>query len=133
MPRTSMPRCSKKRLSSIATIACFITGAISSEETILRLSEPTRRGEHPLAGRVVDDAVALLLSLPRRVELGDVAADPDHEPVGERDEAEEAHQQEEGEQAELADPAPASAVLAARRWSRGATSQNRAILARCSL
>ncbi len=43
MPRTSTPRCSKNRLSSIATIACFITGAISAEGMILRLSEPTSR------------------------------------------------------------------------------------------
>ena len=57
--------------------------------------------------------IAVLLrggALPDRVELGDVAADPDDEPVRERDEAEQTHQDEEGEEAELADPATALAV-----------------------
>jgi hypothetical protein len=91
----------------------------------LRADEP---GEHPAAGGVVDHAVALLLALLRLVELGDVAADTEHEAVSERDEAKEPHQHEEGEKAELADPAPALAAFAVRRWSKG-TSQNPRILA----
>jgi hypothetical protein len=64
-----------------------------------------------VTGRVVDDPVFLLVScLPHGVELGDVAADPDHEAVRERDEAEETHQDDDGEEAELADPAAALAV-----------------------
>ena len=110
MPWTSTPRCSKKRWSSIATIACFITGAISLESTTTRGSRPAQDGEHPLAARVVDVAVALEALAARRVELRDVAADPDDEPVGERREAEQAHQHEDGEEAELADPATARAV-----------------------
>jgi hypothetical protein len=71
--------------------------------------------EHAVAGRVIDDPVLLLtLRLPDRVELRDVAADPDDEPVRERDEAEQAHQDEDGEKANLADPATALAVRALR-------------------
>ena len=42
MPRTSTPLCSKNRLSSVATIACFMIGAISSDFTSTRLSSPRR-------------------------------------------------------------------------------------------
>ena len=67
--------------------------------------------EHAVAGRVVDDPVLLeVLRLPDRVELGDVAADADDEPVRERDKAEQTHQDEEGEETNLADPATALAV-----------------------
>ena len=40
MPRMSMPRCSKKRLSSVATIACLIHGEIWSLCTSTRLWLP---------------------------------------------------------------------------------------------
>jgi hypothetical protein len=64
-----------------------------------------------VAGRVVDDPVLLeVLRLPDRVELRDVAADPDDEPVRERDKAEQTHQDEDGEETKLADPATALAV-----------------------
>ena len=42
MPRMSMPRCSQKRLSSAATIACFIHGEIAALDTSTRLCEPRR-------------------------------------------------------------------------------------------
>ena len=46
----STPRCSKNRRSSIATIACFITGAMSFESIRTRASEPrsTARTRFPL-------------------------------------------------------------------------------------
>jgi hypothetical protein len=60
--------------------------------------------------------------LAHRVELRDVTADPDDEPVRERGEAKERHQAEDGQEAELADPATALAValglLAAQQNSR---------------
>ena len=42
IPWKSTPRCSQKRRSSTATIACFITGEICSERTTMRLSDPRR-------------------------------------------------------------------------------------------
>jgi hypothetical protein len=44
------------------------------------------------------------------IELGQLASDPDHQPVSERDKAEQTHQDEEGEEAELPDTATARAV-----------------------
>ena len=40
MPSTSTPLCSKKRSSSAARIACFITAGTSSIRTTLRRSSP---------------------------------------------------------------------------------------------
>ncbi len=40
MALKSTPSCSQKRRSSTATIACFMIGAISSEDTITRFSDP---------------------------------------------------------------------------------------------
>ena len=42
IPRRSSPRCSKNRLSSTATIACFITSAIWPEAMTFRFSGPRR-------------------------------------------------------------------------------------------
>ena len=42
MPCRSMPPCSQKRLSSVATIACFIQAEMSLLETSTRLWEPRR-------------------------------------------------------------------------------------------
>ena len=42
MPRMSMPRCSQKRLSSVATIACLIHGEMAALFTSTRLCEPRR-------------------------------------------------------------------------------------------
>ena len=107
MPRRSMPSCSQKRRSSIATIACRIGSAMSSYLTRVRACEPRSTARISLAARVVDVAVDLAVELLLRVELAgvDLARDCADQAEAERHRPEETEDGEERKEAKLADPA----------------------------
>ena len=76
-------------------------------------------GEDPLARRVVDVAVDLVVELPAGVELRDLAGDrPDHAEA-ERDRPEYEEDGEQRKEAKLADPAPGTRRLLPAKWPQG--------------
>ncbi len=112
MPSGSIPPCSKKRSSSIATVPCCTRPGMRLIETGVRASSDSTIAE-PAAVAGVEDRVAALLDRPTGGERGSVGGDVEH-PGGDSDRR---HREQgddaEGDEEELAARSPPVALTSA--------------------